>query len=152
MRPSTAPRRGEVVRIRNALPLGRRALENFVGDPVAFAIGNGLVLGVEIKPQLLSHVSRAGPAHQRLDGAPLLRLVIQDPFLGLGGPGLHRGAGGFVDSGGHGPAIAEKWSGQQDLNLRPGVPKTPALPGCAIPRRSRHWIAVSPAPSKPSPP
>ena len=27
------------------------------------------------------------------------------------------------------------WSGQQDLNLRPGVPKTPALPGCAIPRQ-----------------
>src|SRR5580692_6623207 len=30
------------------------------------------------------------------------------------------------------------WSGQQDLNLRPAVPKTAALPGCAIPRRSRH--------------
>jgi iron complex outermembrane recepter protein len=29
---------------------------------------------------------------------------------------------------------AERWSGQQDSNLRPGVPKTPALPGCAIPR------------------
>src|SRR5215471_17476996 len=29
------------------------------------------------------------------------------------------------------------WSGQQDLNLRPGVPKTPALPGCAMPRRRR---------------
>jgi hypothetical protein len=26
------------------------------------------------------------------------------------------------------------WSGQQDLNLRPAVPKTAALPGCAIPR------------------
>jgi hypothetical protein len=30
-----------------------------------------------------------------------------------------------------------EWSGQQDLNLRPAVPKTAALPGCAIPRRSR---------------
>ena len=40
------------------------------------------------------------------------------------------------------------WSGQQDLNLRPGVPKTPALPGCAIPRRSRHWIPFSTACSK----
>src|SRR5260370_19932361 len=27
------------------------------------------------------------------------------------------------------------WSGQQDSNLRPEVPKTSALPGCAIPRR-----------------
>jgi hypothetical protein len=26
------------------------------------------------------------------------------------------------------------WSGQQDSNLRPAVPKTAALPGCAIPR------------------
>src|SRR5688572_12227646 len=26
------------------------------------------------------------------------------------------------------------WSGQQDSNLRPEVPKTSALPGCAIPR------------------
>ena len=31
-----------------------------------------------------------------------------------------------------------RWSGQQDLNLRPGVPKTPALPGCAMPRRCRR--------------
>ena len=31
---------------------------------------------------------------------------------------------------------ALSWSGQQDSNLRPGVPKTPALPGCAIPRQS----------------
>src|SRR5262249_17700089 len=30
--------------------------------------------------------------------------------------------------------LAYHWSGQQDLNLRPGVPKTPALPGCAMPR------------------
>src|SRR5271169_692775 len=45
----------------------------------------------------------------------------------------------------------EEWSGQQDLNLRPGVPKTPALPGCAIPRRSRLGIHLSAAPSNPAP-
>src|SRR5215213_3344250 len=28
----------------------------------------------------------------------------------------------------------EKWSGQQDLNLRPSAPKADALPGCAMPR------------------
>ena len=27
-----------------------------------------------------------------------------------------------------------KWSGRQDSNLRPPVPKTGALPGCATPR------------------
>ena len=43
---------------------------------------------------------------------------------------------GFVES--HPKnAIKRLWSGQQDLNLRPAVPKTAALPGCAIPRRSR---------------
>src|ERR1700730_16172608 len=40
------------------------------------------------------------------------------------------------------------WSGQQDLNLRPAVPKTAALPGCAIPRRLRHWIHRSPPQAK----
>ena len=28
------------------------------------------------------------------------------------------------------------WSGRQDSNLRPPVPKTGALPGCATPRLS----------------
>ena len=28
------------------------------------------------------------------------------------------------------------WSGRQDSNLRPPVPKTGALPGCATPRRA----------------
>src|SRR5208283_4598287 len=32
------------------------------------------------------------------------------------------------------PSKVQKWSGQQDSNLRPEVPKTSALPGCAIPR------------------
>ncbi len=44
------------------------------------------------------------------------------------------------------------WSGQQDSNLRPGVPKTPALPDCAIPRqgqwaRNAHAGADKKAPS-----
>src|SRR2546428_8088513 len=40
-----------------------------------------------------------------------------------------------VRTGQNGPLKTSRtWSGQQDSNLRPGVPKTPALPGCAIPR------------------
>ena len=30
--------------------------------------------------------------------------------------------------------LPKKWSGRQDSNLRPSVPKTDALPGCATPR------------------
>src|SRR5436190_20314030 len=41
------------------------------------------------------------------------------------------------------------WSGQQDLNLRPGVRKTPALPGCAMPRTRaapcRYTVRFCPA-------
>ena len=33
--------------------------------------------------------------------------------------------------------VSDDWSGQQDSNLRPEVPKTSALPGCAIPRSSQ---------------
>ena len=29
-----------------------------------------------------------------------------------------------------------EWSGRQDSNLRPTVPKTVALPGCATPRQT----------------
>ena len=32
------------------------------------------------------------------------------------------------------PSIFLEWSGRQDSNLRPPVPKTGALPGCATPR------------------
>src|SRR3954467_3570115 len=37
------------------------------------------------------------------------------------------------------PGMTEpaSWSGQLDSNQRPAVPKTAALPGCAIPRFSR---------------
>src|SRR5689334_13207702 len=38
------------------------------------------------------------------------------------------------------------WSGQQDLNLRPGVPKTPALPGCAIPRGTPRRLVTRSGP------
>src|SRR5450631_2491191 len=37
------------------------------------------------------------------------------------------------------------WSGQQDSNLRPEVPKTSALPDCAIPRMDVIGGAASPS-------
>src|ERR1700731_677100 len=44
----------------------------------------------------------------------------------------------------------EFWSGQLDSNQRPAVPKTAALPGCAIPRlslgkRCRYTLKALPA-------
>src|SRR5579864_3435670 len=175
MGPGAAPPGREIVRIGNARPAaGRLAFEHLVGNAFAVAIGDGLFFALEEQPQFLLHIARRGPAHQRLDQARLLRLVIQHPLLGLGGAGLHRGAGGLVNAGGHevcnpswrasetsafapnsggrkscrSEAKAEGgWSGQQDLNLRPAVPKTAALPGCAIPRRAGpdYTIDVMPA-------
>src|SRR4029077_4348257 len=105
MRPGTAPVIGEVIRIRDARALARWGLEHLIGDAMALAIGDRLVLGVEVELHLLLHVARRGPAHQRLDRARLFGLVVEHPFLGLGGPRLHRGAGRFVDAGGHGITV-----------------------------------------------
>ena len=41
--------------------------------------------------------------------------------------------------------VVEKWSGGEDSNLRPTVPKTVALPGCATPREKQ---AVRAAPTR----
>ncbi len=35
-----------------------------------------------------------------------------------------------------------KLSGRQDLNLRPPVPKTGALPSCATPRRKQYYARL----------
>jgi hypothetical protein len=35
-----------------------------------------------------------------------------------------------------------QWSGRQDLNLRPLVPQTSALPDCATPRCKTDWVNI----------
>src|SRR5689334_14971035 len=146
MGPGRPARVSEIIGVRHSLSPRRRALKDMVSNAVAFAIGDGFVLGVERKPQLLLHIARTGPAHQRLDGARLLGLVVEHPFFGLCRSRLHRGAGRLVDPRGHlqpsktndgSPGRTDgQWSGQQDLNLRPSAPKADALPDCAIPRWS----------------
>src|SRR6188472_1741141 len=144
MRPGIAPVEGEIVGVGYDAARWRLGMKNLIGDAVALAIGGCLFEGVEAQVHLLAHVARTSPAHQRLDLARLFGLVIEHPFLGLAGAGLHRSLRGLVDAGRHGLSLvlavrnAAAWSGQQDLNLRPGVPKTPALPGCAMPRRCRR--------------
>src|SRR2546430_2584574 len=47
---------------------------------------------------------------------------------------------------------SSEWSGPQDSNLGPEVPKTSALPGCAMPRsRERYTVRFGPA-SRPGQP
>src|SRR4249920_2914959 len=126
------------------------------------AIGHGLLGSIEDEMHLLLHIGGTRPAHERLDRARLLGLVVEHPFLALGGARLHRGAGWLVNAGGHGGSRGKAWnssaepvssgwnrldtdqrlgwSGQQDSNLRPAVPKTAALPGCAIPRSAGQRI------------
>src|SRR6476620_1235359 len=131
MRPGIAPVEGEIVGVGHDAARWRLGVKNLIGDAMALAIGGRLLDGVEAQVHLLAHVARTGPAHQRLDLARLFGLVIEHPFLGLAGAGLHRSLRGLVDAGRHGLSLmltvcrnAAAWSGQQDLNLRPGVPKT----------------------------
>src|SRR5688572_19427538 len=42
------------------------------------------------------------------------------------------------------PRGGERWSGRQDLNLRPSAPKADALPGCATPRLRRKLRRANP--------
>src|SRR6185436_12807483 len=101
MRPGIAPVEGEIVGVGYDAARWRLGMKNLIGDAVALAIGGRLLDGVEAQVHLLAHVARTGPAHQRLDLARLFRLVIEHPFLGLAGTGLHRSLRGLVDAGRH---------------------------------------------------
>ena len=60
-----------------------------------------LLPSVECTADFLLHVAGTRPAHQRLDVARLLRLVVEHPFFGVGLAGLHRRAGRSVNTCGH---------------------------------------------------
>src|SRR5689334_10400080 len=99
MRPIVGPAPFEILRIRLLQQPLRRRLEQPVGDAVAFGIGDRLLLGVEPQRELLIHVARGSPAHQRVGGAPHRRLIIEHPAPGVGLAGLHGGSRWFVDPG-----------------------------------------------------
>src|SRR3954447_222515 len=82
-------------------------LNDLIRNALALAVGDRLFLGVKLDRELLFHIARAGPAHQRLDSARLLGLVIELPFLGLRSTRLHRVFGGlkYACSHGSGPVI-----------------------------------------------
>src|ERR1700689_5144856 len=162
MRPGNDAVRREIIGIRQDLAGDRLRLLDPVGNAVAFGVVDRLLLGVEVELHLRLHVGRTRPAHQWLDLARLLGLIFEHPLI-FPLPRLHGAAGRLIDASGHdGPQVLSslRWSGQQDLNLRPEVPKTSALPGCAIPRipdrfaimRRRTWTsprrATAPMPGR----
>src|SRR6185312_7760964 len=81
-------------------------------------------------------VGRACPAHQRVERARRLGLVLQDPILGLGPARLHGILRRLINPCTHETTFihGSEWSGRRDSNTRPFGPKPNALPGCATPR------------------
>src|SRR5258708_2528661 len=101
VRPGLAAPERKIVGIGD-LPVQRLLrLDHLVGDALALAIGDRLVPGMEVQRDLLLHVTGRRPAHQRLDRARLLRLVVELPFLGLGPARLHLVLGGLLNTRGH---------------------------------------------------
>src|SRR5262245_56207129 len=111
VRPGIAAVEGEIVGVGDAAPHRRLGLKDLVGDAVALAIGDRLLLTLETQLHLLAHVAGARPAHQRLDLARLFRLVVEHPFLGLGVAGLHRSFRRLVDACDHGPSALVRMDG-----------------------------------------
>lgn len=87
--PGTDARELEVVGIGHLLRGLFLRIAHGEGEAVAGRVGDGVFLGLEIKADLRLHVGRGSPAHQRVDGARRLRLVLQAPASGLGLSGLH---------------------------------------------------------------
>src|SRR5262245_20292716 len=102
MRPRALAPEAEVVGVGLAHGAAGRGLQQLIGDAVGDRVGDGLVFAVEAQADLRLHVARAGPAHQGIDLARRLRLVLEHPFLGARGPRLHGGLGGSIDAGNHG--------------------------------------------------
>src|SRR2546423_5836890 len=85
VRPGAAAIVSEIIRVGDRSAHFGLRFGELVSNAAALAVGDRLFLGVELQAQLLSHVARGGPAHQRLDGAPRLRLLFEHPEPGLRG-------------------------------------------------------------------
>src|SRR5712691_6295714 len=90
VRPGIAAFESKIVGIGDDAACRRLGLRQLIRNSMALRIGDRFLLGVELEADLLAHVARAGPAHQRLDLTRLFRLVVEHPFLGLGRARLHR--------------------------------------------------------------
>src|SRR5262245_55182128 len=142
MGPVVCPAPFVILRIRFLQqPLGRR-LEQPVSDAVALGIGDSLLPGGEAEPELLVHVARRRPPHQRIGGPLLGRLVVEHPAPGIALARLHGGSRWSVNPGpgrhDRSNRLQQKWSGRPDSNQRPSAPKADALPDCATPRDAKR--------------
>src|SRR4051794_18900147 len=154
MRPGIAPVEGEIVGVGHDTARRRLGMKNLIGDAMALAIGGRLFEGIEAQVHLLAHVARTGPAHQRLDLARLFGLIVEHPFLGLAGAGLHRSLRGLVYAGGHGLSlvltveIPRHVRGSSICTCDLDDPKLPRYHAPPPPRAAaapRHRVAIGPA-------
>src|SRR5262249_17508164 len=81
--PGIAAFEGKIVCVRHDLPFRQHTFGHLIGYASALAIVDGLLLAVEAQAQLLAHVPRRSPTHQRLDPAGRLRLKIEYPVFGI---------------------------------------------------------------------
>ena len=98
MGPGVAALKGKIVGVCDGAPFRWGGLEHLKSDAVALTVGDRLLLAAKVQTQLLAHVARRRPAHERLDPARHLRLKIEDPSLGIGAARLHGSFRWLVDA------------------------------------------------------
>src|SRR5690606_21459726 len=80
MCPALAAAELEVVGVGFADRLAGLGVADAINDTVALSVGDRLFLGVELEFDLAPHIGRAGPPHQRIDLAPRLSFILENPI------------------------------------------------------------------------
>jgi hypothetical protein len=101
MSPGVAPRVSKVIGVSDDAPARLVRFFYLVGNPVSLAVGDRFFFRLEAQTNLLAHVARAGPAHQRLDFERFARLIFELPVFRPRLAGLHGGLGGLVNASKH---------------------------------------------------
>src|SRR6185369_3984975 len=127
---------------RQARPLPKRRDEALERRPGAHGLGLDAPVGAVPDPAREAH--GRGLARRPRSESHTLHATTHDHAHGIHGARMDLGPGrpqpirkAKQMAGGQGPPAATKWSGREDLNLRPPGPEPGALPGCATPRLSR---------------
>src|SRR5581483_208058 len=106
----------------------------------------------ESQADLRLHIPRAGPAHQRIDLARGLGLVLEQPLLGAGRARLHGGLGRLVDAGSHCASRSPKVLSRgarfgvpaRLMSGEPGDLSSPSQADAGGPRAGRQNLKLSP--------
>jgi len=106
MSPGVAALKGKIIGVRDRTPFRWGGLKYLIGDAATLTISGRLFPAAKVQTQLLAHVARRSPAHERLDPARHLRLKIEHPGLGIGRARLHGSLRWLVNAGYHaGPGL-----------------------------------------------